>query len=33
LEDGHEEFDKEAGCEGRNARAGYGALLVEGGVA
>lgn len=33
LEDRHEEFDEQAGCEGRHARAGYGALLVEGGVA
>lgn len=33
MEDRHEEFDEQAGCEGRYARAGYGTLLVEGGVA
>jgi hypothetical protein len=33
LEDGHEEFDEEAGCEWSDARTRYGALLVEGGVA
>jgi hypothetical protein len=33
LEDGDEEFDEEGGGERGDARAGDGALLVEGGVA
>jgi hypothetical protein len=33
LEDGDKEFDEEGGSEGRDAGAGDGALLVEGGVA
>jgi hypothetical protein len=33
LEDRYKEFNEEAGCEGCDAGAGYGTLLVEGGVA